>query len=527
MAPKLSNLELLSLDSAGFQTKFDEGLLTSVELVQACLCQIDRHDQRGAKLNAMISIVPKNILMERSAQLDNERAAGRDAIITPPSLKLATTLGSLALKDSVPPMSSSIVTKLEEMGAIVLGKTNLNEFCNFKGDVNSNGWSAIGGQTQSAYLALNADDTGLGQSVRSHNRPLHRLMLTSFQDPCGSSTGSAVGVSAGYAPLSLGTESIGSIVMPASRAGLYAFKPALNAVSMDGVFKSSAALDVVGGLARSTTDLALLSQTALNEEKRNDLPEEGYLKFLTKNFDSLRVGFLDPTKWSLHPNIVQLDDVILKEMRIKTRATEDSIIYPVDMPPAIDLWYEGQNPIDLILKAYEGKQAVESWLGEIKVPGLTTIEDLIKFNLDNRDVELPEGVYYTPLLSYYANRRFPQAHPDQNQLLKASRDPPAQQVYETVKQRIKLISKDNGIDKLFREQNLNIIAFPMDSLMVFISAASGYPIATMPLGVIPKDGRPYGLGIMAQSGREDLMFQFMSAFEAHFPPRALPFRVQT
>ena len=70
-------MELLSLDSAGLQRKLDAGLLTSVELVQACLAQIDKHDQRGAKLNAMISIVPNHILMERSAQLDRERAAGR------------------------------------------------------------------------------------------------------------------------------------------------------------------------------------------------------------------------------------------------------------------------------------------------------------------------------------------------------------------------------------------------------------------------------------------------------------------
>ena len=182
-----------------------------------------------------------------------------------------------------------------------------------------------------------------------------------------------MGVSAGYAPLALGTESIGSIVMPGSRAGLYAFKPALNAVNMDGVFRSSIELDVVGGLARSTADLALLSQTALTEEKRNLLSQEGYHKFLTKTFDSLRIGFLDPTKWSLHPNIVQLDEHILKQMvrfpilfiwskliimenemyfaaieRIKNHATKAFVAYPVDILPATNLWYEGQNPIDVV-----------------------------------------------------------------------------------------------------------------------------------------------------------------------------------
>ncbi|KAJ4855571.1 amidase domain-containing protein [Trichoderma breve] len=499
MAARLSTAELLSLDSAGLQKKFEAGLLTSVELVQACLAQISKHDQQGAKLNAMISIVPNRILMERSAQLDRERAAGlirspfhgipiliKDAIATRPSLELATTLGSLALKDSIMTKNAGIVDKLEEMGVIVLGKTNLNEFCNFKADANSNGWSAIGGQTQSAYIARKPDECGLGQS-----------------DLCGSSTGSAVGVSAGYAPLALGTESIGSIVMPGSRAGLYALKPALNTVNMDGVFKSSVELDVVSGFARSTSDLALLSEAALTEEKRILLPKEGYRKYLTKTFDSLRIGFLDPTKLSLHPDIVQLDEGTLKQMH----AIEASVTYPVEIPLATNMWYEGQNPIDVIT-SYEGKKALEAWLDEAKVSGLNTIEDVIKFNLDHRQKELPAG------------------HPDQNQLLKATRDPPTREIYEGVKERIKTVSKENGIDKLFREENLNILAFPMDSLMVFMSAASGYPIATMPTGVIQADGRPYGLGIMAQTGREDLMLQFMSAFEAHFPPRAVPSRVQ-
>jgi amidase len=120
-----------------------------------------------------------------------------------------------------------------------------------------------------------------------------------------------VGVPAGYAPLALGTESIGSIVMPSSRAGLYALKPTLRAVDMEGVFRCSVDLDVVGGLAWSTADLALLSYLSLLKEKRESLPPDGYQKFLTRKFDALNIGFLDPKKWSLHPDIVQFDEQIL------------------------------------------------------------------------------------------------------------------------------------------------------------------------------------------------------------------------
>ena len=146
MSAKLSTIELLSLDSARLQKRLNSGQLTSIELVQACLAQIDKHDQRGAKLNAMVSVVAEQALIERSAQLDRERAAGRvrspfngipilvkDAIATGPSFELATTLVSFALKHSIAPKSATIVTKLEEMGAIILGRTNLNEFCNFQG----------------------------------------------------------------------------------------------------------------------------------------------------------------------------------------------------------------------------------------------------------------------------------------------------------------------------------------------------------------------------------------------------------
>ncbi|KAL7952055.1 amidase signature domain-containing protein [Trichoderma barbatum] len=329
-----------------------------------------------------------------------------------------------------------------------------------KADSNSNGWSVIGGQTQSAYIALKSNEAALGQS-----------------DPCGSSTAPAVDVSAGYDPLALGTESNGSIVMPGSRAALHALKPALKSVNMDGVFKGSVELD-----------------TALTEEQRILLPNEGYRKFLTNTFDTLRIGFLDPTKWSLHPNIVQLDenDIYFAVVEhIKKHAAEASVTHPVDIPPATDLWYEGQNPIDVIM-SFEGKQTLEGWLGEARIPAIETIEDIIKLNLDHPLKELPEGMRHN----------------------------------EAVKERMKTVGKDQGIDKLFREPNLNILASPMDSFMVFISAASGYPIATMPAGVIQADGPPYGLGNMAQAGREDLMFQFMSAFEAHFPPRAVPSRLQ-
>lgn len=152
----------------------------------------------------------------------------------------------------------------------------------------------------------------MGQSVRSV--PISPTGTDCDKDPCGSSTGSAVGVSAGYAPLALGTETCGSLVMPGARAGLYAFKPALGAVDMDGVYQTSMSLDVVGGLAKSVADLALLTEAALTDAERRLLPHDGYRSYLNKTFDALRIGFVDPKVWSFHPDVVHLDDRILREM---------------------------------------------------------------------------------------------------------------------------------------------------------------------------------------------------------------------
>lgn len=129
--------------------------------------------------------------------------------------------------------------------------------------------------------------------------------------------------------------------------------------------------------------------------------------------------------------------------------------------------------------------------------GIKTLEDLIKFNEDHASIE------------------FDTEHPDQGQLLRASRNPPSKELYDKAVFHSRHVAKDQGIDKLFREKNLNLLAYSMDALVHNIAAAAGYPTATIPLG-LTSDGRPIGMGIMAQSGKEGLMLQFMSAMEAHF-----------
>ncbi|KAJ2991373.1 hypothetical protein NUW58_g2540 [Xylaria curta] len=502
----LTTLELLTLDSVALQERLAAGIISSVDLVKQCLRQIETHDRRGLKLNAMISIVPDQILMARSRQLDQERAEGRvrgplhgipllvkDAIATRASLGVPTTLGSYAFENSFHQHNSKIIERLEEMGVIVLGKTNLNELVGSKGDYpNPNGWSALGGQTNGAYMTRELKQIKFGQG-----------------DPCGSSTGSAVGISAGYAPIALGTESYGSIVMPSTRAALYALKPALDSTEMDGIARTSKNKDVVGALARSPHDVAVITEALLKPQYLEKISQGHLTEFLTKSFKGLRIGVLNPREWKYPNDTANTPEDMrekLEEVISKIGREEDvHVEYPVSIPMLSDLNVEGKPSLGIIL-SYEARQAFEDWFREARVDGIETLEDLIKFNED------------------HASAEFDTEHPDHGQLLRASRSPPSKELYEQAVFHSRNIAKDQGIDKLFREKNLNLLAYSMDALVHNIAAAAGYPIATVPLG-LTSDGRPMGMGIMAQSGKEGLILQFMSAMEAHFPPREIPKRV--
>ncbi len=123
------------------------------------------------------------------------------------------------------------------------------------------------------------------------------------QNPCGASTGSAVGLSAGFSPLAIGTEVDGSLVQPTARAGLYALKSSIGSTELKGVFAVSEDFDSLGAMAKSSHDLALLAEIILTPEARAKLPSDGYLSFLKKSLVGLNIGFADPALWTWPENL--------------------------------------------------------------------------------------------------------------------------------------------------------------------------------------------------------------------------------
>ena len=243
---------LEGLDAAALQARMAAGRLSALGLTRACLRRIAAIDHAGPQLRSVVEVNPDALAQARA--LDAERKAGRlrgplhgltvlikDNIAT--ADRMATTAGSLALAGLHAQRDAHIVTRLRQAGAVILGKTNLSEWANFRSTRSSSGWSSRGGQTKNAYA------------------------LT--RTPSDSSSGSGVAVAAGLCVFAVGTETDGSIVSPASRSGIVGFKPTLGRVSRDGIIPIAASQDTAGPMARSVADAALLMSLLAGADARD------------------------------------------------------------------------------------------------------------------------------------------------------------------------------------------------------------------------------------------------------------------
>ncbi|HEV7871479.1 MAG TPA: amidase [Modestobacter sp.] len=248
----LRGLDLDALTIPELQQRMDGGQLTSVDLTRAYLGRIDAlNDDLGAVLSVNPDALDDAAASDRARHRDRSRGPLegipvllKDNVDTE---QMPTTAGSRALLGSEPD-DATITQRLRDAGAIVLGKANLSEWANFRGASATSGWSGVGGQTASPYVL--------------------------DRNPCGSSSGSAVGVAASLAQVAIGTETDGSIVCPAGQNGIVGLKPTLGLVSRDGIVPISAEQDTAGPMARHTVDAALLLQVLAGEDDADAATQE-------------------------------------------------------------------------------------------------------------------------------------------------------------------------------------------------------------------------------------------------------------
>jgi amidase len=393
--------------------------------------------------------------------------------------KLHTTAGSLALVDAPTPRDAAIVERLRAAGAVILGKTNLSEWANFRSTRSVSGWSGRGGQTRNPY-ALD-------------------------RNPCGSSSGSGAAVAANLCAVAVGTETDGSIVCPSSMNGIVGIKPTVGLLGGRGIVPISHSQDTAGPMARTVRDAAILLG-ALAEGPR---AQPDYTKFLAPGgLHGARLGVARKF-YDLGPGVQKLMEGCLTQMK-EMGAT---LVDPADLP-SFGRYDTNEN---LVLQ-YEFKNDLNAYL-ETRKTGLT-LEKLIAFNEQHRRQEMP----------YFEQEIFVESQKRGNL---------NEVAYLSALSGNHRLARAEGIDWVVKKHKVDAIVAPTAGPAWLIdwvtgdhdtggcstpAAVAGYPHITVPAGFI--HGLPVGLSFFGTAWSEPVLLRLAFAFEqaakARRPPRLLP-----
>ncbi len=483
-------------DAALLQARMQAGELSSRSLVQAYLARIAALDQNGPRLNAVIETNPDALAIADA--LDAERAAGKirgPLHGLPVLLKdnidsadgMLTTAGSLALADSRPAADAEIVRRLRAAGAIILGKTNLSEWANFRSTRPSSGWSARGGQTRNAYDGA--------------------------RNPCGSSSGSAVAAAASLAALTVGTETDGSIVCPASVNGVVGLKPTVGLVSRSGIVPIAISQDTAGPITRTVTDAALLLQVlagadpgdAATQVTQNAAPADYLAALNSDGLSGARIG-VSRNLGGFHEEVEAVFDQALAVLR----EGGAQLVEPANIRlPA------GAEANEQIVLSYEFKDGINRYLAA-RAGGPRDLAGLIRFNREHADSEL----------AWFGQELFQQAQ---------ARGPLTDEAYRHAQRRARHAAR-NAIDHALRAHGVEVLVAPtmgaawsidlvngdhsLGGAASTAAAIAGYPHLTVPMGYV--HGLPVGLSFIGTAWSEPLLLKLGYAFEQRAQARRAP-----
>jgi amidase len=473
------------------QTLMRSGELTSRELTKAYLDRI-------ARLNPLLHAVieTNRDALAIASQRDAERRSGRsrgplhgipillkDNIATADGLQ--TTAGSLALVGSRPPADAVVAARLRAAGAVILGKTNLSEWANFRGFAPFNGWSARGGFTRNPY----------------------RLDL----DPCGSSSGSGAAPAANFCAAAIGTETDGSVLCPSGENHLVGMKPTLGLVAQRGIIPIAHSQDTAGPMARNVMDVAILlnamrspfgevagdsSGNEHGDHGQGDLPDD-YTAFVRPGaLRGARIGV--DTRWVSGPfgpgdaGISAVFDAALAAMR-----HAGATVIDVDTGDPT-LYFDDE----LTVLLYEIKADMAAYLAPLRNTSMRTLADLIAFN----------KAHCTEEMKYFGQEWFELA--EQTPGLS---DP----VYLKARANCVQRTRAEGIDRVIATQHVDAIVAPTYSYATAPAAVSGYPSMSVPFA-LTSGGRPAGVWMYAGFLQEPKLLGLAYALEQARPPRAAP-----
>ncbi|MEO0818223.1 MAG: amidase [Pseudomonadota bacterium] len=456
------------------------GEITSEALTQAYLDRIEAVDRNGPTLRAVLTINPNALADARTA--DAARDAGEPLGLlhgVPILLKdnieskdnMPTTAGALALKDNVTGRDSPLVEGLRREGAIILGKTNLSQWANFRSTSSMSGWSALGGQVKNPHIL--------------------------DRNPCGSSSGSGAAMAASLAAGTVGTETNGSIICPSNVNGIVGFKPTVGLVSQDLIVPISSTQDTAGPMTKTVTGAAMMLTAMASGDARID-----YVAALDQTaLEGARIGVL---RYSLNNNA---DINAAFENALEDMAAAGAILVDVENH---DPGIEGIGRKGFHVLKYEFKATLNTYLATLptSVP-ITSLAELIEFNNDHADVELV---------------LFDQDIFEQSDAYGDLTD----EAYQTALADILRASRENGIDRLMADHEVDILVSPSGVLAPRIdpvngdvwpswagagsmAARAGYPHATVPMGSV--HGLPIGLSFIGGKDQDARVLSFAFSYE--------------
>jgi amidase len=490
--------DLDELTITDLQQALQSGKYNSRQLVEKYSDRISDIDRKGPGLASVIEMNPD--AEQIAAALDRERKerGTRGPLHGIPILikdnidtndRMMTTAGSLALAGSKPLRDAFVAQKLREAGAVILGKTNLSEWANFRSTKSSSGWSGRGGQTKNPYA-------------------LER-------NPCGSSSGSGAAVAANLCAAAIGTETDGSIVCPSSANSLVGIKPTIGLVSRAGIIPIAHSQDTAGPMARTVSDAAIILGALTGVDPRDDATNASrgrsvpdYTKFLDK--DGLRGMRLGVAR--KHFGFNERVDKLMSELLDEMKKLGAVLIDPADIPTTGKF---DDSEFEVLL--YEFKADLNTYLARLgpQAP-VRSLKDIIAFNEKNRDREMP----------YFG----------QDIMIKAeAKGPLTSKPYLAALRKNHLLTRAQGIDFVMKKNRLDALIaptggppWPTDWIngdhfsggYSSASAVAGYPHITVPAGYV--FGLPVGISFFGGAFSEPKLIKIAYAFEQATKARRSP-----
>jgi amidase len=492
------------------QKRLDTGQDTARSLAEKYLARIDAIDKGGPTLRSVIEVNPDALTI--ADQLDAERKAKgprgplhgipvlvKDNIAT--SDRMMTTAGSLALEGSPAPRDAFIVSRLRAAGAVILGKTNLSEWANFRSTHSTSGWSGRGGQTKNPY-ALD-------------------------RNPSGSSAGSGAAASANLCAAAVGTETDGSIVSPASVNGVVGIKPTLGLVSRTGIVPIAHSQDTAGPLARTVADAAAVlnvlagadAADAITKNSQTAAPLD-YTRFLDAGgLKGARIGVVREGLMGYSPAA----DRVLEAALVDLRRLGAEIVDPADVP-TLGAFRDFASSSEMEVLLYEFKADLDAYLAGLgPAAKVHSLADVIAFNERNRDREMP----------YFGQEIM---------LMAQAKGPLTDAQYLAALEKNRRLAGAEGIDAVMVKYKLDALVAPTggpawltdlingdaeSGSSSTLPAIAGYPHITVPAG--RASGLPVGLSFIGRAWSEPTLIRLAYAYEQgtkHRQPPTFPSRVQ-